>query len=152
MKRSKTPLLKNQDIKRTWHLIDAKEEVFGRLASKTANLLTGKRKVQYSSHQDIGDYVVVLNADKIKVTGAKEKQKKYYRHSWHLGSLKEETFQERHQRAPEKLFWDAVRLMLPKNSLAKAQLKRLKVLKGDKNPYQSHFSKKGSSEVEQSKK
>lgn len=144
MKRRTTPILDNKSIERKWHLIDARSDTFGRVASRVAGLLIGKQKVSYTQHQDLGDFVVITNVDKIKVTGAKALEKKYYRHSWYPGSIKEETLGERKKRQPERLFFDAVRLMLPKNSLSKKRLKRLKLYKGEVHPHQEHFPKSDS--------
>jgi len=118
-----------------WYLIDAKDKVLGRLASKIAYILIGKHKVTYSPSYIGGDYVVVINADKIKLTGKKLVQKKYYRHSGHLGNLKEFTAGYLLQKKPEELLRMAVSKMLPKNKLRERMLKRLKIYKGENHKH-----------------
>lgn len=142
MKRTKTPLIDNKNITREWHQIDASSDTFGRVATKVAGLLIGKHKPQYSPHQDVGDFVVLINTKKIKTTGNKYEDKKYYRHSWYIGSIKERTMKERVGEDSNKLFQDAVRRMLPKNKLSDGRLKRLKMFEGEDHPFDAELKNK----------
>jgi large subunit ribosomal protein L13 len=135
----KTHSLKAKEIKREWHLIDAKDKVLGRLASQIAQLLMGKHKPYFARHLDCGDFVVVINAKEVKVTGKKEKQKIYYRHSGYPGALKETTLGQMRKKYPERIIIKAVEGMLPKNRLKDEMLTRLKVQAGEDHPYQSKF-------------
>ena len=131
----KTYQPKAKEVKRNWHLVDAKGEILGRLASKVAQLLTGKGKVTYSSHMDSGDYVVVINAEKIEVTGKKKTQKLYRSHSGFPGGFKEVSFAKMSLEKPEEIIKHAVMGMLPDNRLKRDRVTRLKIVVGDKNPY-----------------
>jgi len=131
------------NIKRSWHLVDAKDQILGRLATKIARLLSGKDKVEYVPYLDLGDNVVVINAAEVAVTGRKEKQKIYYRHSGYPGGLKAETLEELRQRRPEEILRRAVKGMLPKNKLQKSMLKRLHIFAGDKHPYKNRLGSVG---------
>ncbi|HEX68470.1 MAG TPA: 50S ribosomal protein L13 [bacterium] len=122
---------------RKWYLIDAKGKILGRLASKIALILQGKHKPYYTPHLDVGDYVVVINAKDVKLTGKKEKEKKYYWHSGYVGGLKVRTAEELRAKKPEELIIHAVRGMLPKNSLGRKMLKKLKVYAGNEHPHQA---------------
>ena len=122
----KTTQLKSKEISREWHLLDADSQVLGRFASNVAKLLMGKNKITYTPHMDMGDYVVILNAEKIVVTGKKAEQKVYYRHSGFPGGLKEVSYAKLKKEQPEKIIKMAVAGMLPKNRLRKLRLKRLK--------------------------
>ena len=133
--RTYTP--KPGEVTRTWHIIDATDVVLGRLASQTAILLRGKRKPEYTPHVDTGDLVVVVNAEKIAVTGNKREAKRYYRHSGYPGGLKSRTYAEMLDKHPAKAVEKAVRGMLPKNSIARQQLSKLKVYGGDTHPHQA---------------
>jgi len=126
-------------IKRVWHLIDAKDQILGRLATRIARLLSGKDKVEYVPYLDLGDHVVVINAKEVAVTGKKERQKVYYRHSGYPGGLKAETLWELRERRPEEIIRRAVKGMLPKNKLQKSMLRRLHIFAGEKHPYQDRF-------------
>ncbi len=130
---------KADDIHRQWHLFDAKGKTLGRLASRIAPLLIGKNKVKYAPHLDMGDHVVVVNAEKIAVTGRKEKNKIYYRHSRYPGHLKEETLGELRERAPEKIIERAVKRMVPSNRLRDARLSRLRIYAGPEHPHQAQL-------------
>ena len=132
----KTRSPKAKEIKREWHLIDAKDKVLGRLATQIAQLLMGKNKPYFTRHLDCGDYVVVINAKEVKVTGKKEKQKIYYRHSGYPGGLKETPLWMLREKHPERIIINAVSGMLPKNKLKKGMLARLKVQPGREHPYQ----------------
>jgi large subunit ribosomal protein L13 len=131
----KTYYAKPLEVEREWVLIDATDQVLGRVASVAAQILKGKHKPQYTPHVDTGDFVVVINADKIKVTGAKAADKIYYRHSGYVGGLKSETFTEAMEKHPERVIEHAVKGMLPKNTLGRAMGKKLKVYAGPEHPH-----------------
>ena len=131
--------VKTTDINRTWHLFDAKKEVLGRLSTKIALILMGKNKSYYTPYLDTGDYVVVTNAQKVALSGKKEKQKKYYHHSQFPGGLKTKTAQQVRENKPEEVIRHSVRGMLPKTKLGKLMLKKLYVFKDDKHPYSNKF-------------
>ncbi len=131
--RTYTP--KAGDITRQWHVIDATDVVLGRLASQTAVLLRGKHKPTFAPHVDTGDFVIIVNADKVALTGAKLEQKKAYRHSGYPGGLKSESYQVLLEKNPAKAVEKAVRGMLPKNSLGRQQLTKLKVYAGSDHPH-----------------
>ncbi|MBE6471166.1 MAG: 50S ribosomal protein L13 [Coriobacteriaceae bacterium] len=131
----KTYYAKPLEVEREWVLIDATDQVLGRVASVAAQILKGKHKPQYTPHVDTGDFVVVINADKIKVTGAKAADKVYYRHSGYVGGLKSETFTEAMAKHPERVIEHAVKGMLPKNTLGRAMGKKLKVYAGPEHPH-----------------
>ena len=135
----KTYQPKQKEVKRAWHLVDAKGEILGRLSSKVAQLLMGKGKASFSTHMDVGDNVVVLNAEKIEVTGKKSSQKVYRSHSGYPGGYKEVSFEKMSQKFPERIITHAVSGMLPDNRLKSARLKRLIVVAGDENPYEKKF-------------
>jgi large subunit ribosomal protein L13 len=131
----KTLFAKKDDIERKWYLIDAKDAILGRLAVKVANYLRGKNKPVFTPNIDTGDFVIVINAEKIKLTGKKLDDKVYYRHSGYPGGLKSETVRERLRKSPEKLLTEAVWGMLPKGRLGRTMLKKLKVYKGPEHPH-----------------
>ena len=131
----KTYSPKASDIKREWHVLDASGKVLGRLATQIAGLLMGKHKPIFSRHMDTGDYVVVINAEKVSVTGNKVKQKLYYRHSGYPGGLKSTSLERMMQTHPTRVIEHAVGGMLPKNRLKAKMLKRLRVCVGDEHPY-----------------
>ena len=135
LKRMKTYSLKGGDIRKDWHVIDAEGQILGRLASHIAALLQGKHKPTYSPHLDMGDFVIVINATKVRVTGNKVEDKIYYRHTGYMGGLKETTLGEMLQRKPERVIELAVRGMLPRNNLAKHLLGHLKVYAGPEHPH-----------------
>ncbi|MAG59570.1 50S ribosomal protein L13 [Candidatus Woesebacteria bacterium] len=126
---------KASEIKRSWHFVDVKGEILGRVATKIAQLLIGKHKRTYVPHLDSGDYVVVVNAKDIRVTGRKEQQKTYYRHSGYPGALKARTFVQMKEKNPGKIIELAVRNMLPKNRLRSQRMGRLKVFAGSEHSY-----------------
>ena len=128
---------KKSDNQGNWGLVDAKGAVLGRLAAKIASRLQGKHNPLYTPHVDTGDWIVVINADKIVLTGRKLDQKQYYRHSGYIGGLKSTTARELQEKKPEDLIRFAVKGMLPKNRLGKKQLKKLKVYAGDQHPHQA---------------
>lgn len=131
----KTYYAKPQEVERAWVLIDATDQVLGRVAVKAAQILKGKHKPQYTPHVDTGDFVVVVNADKIRVTGNKAEDKRYYRHSGYPGGLKSESFNEAMAKHPERVIEHAVKGMLPKNTLGRAMGKKLKVYAGAEHPH-----------------
>lgn len=133
----KTIFVKPADVDRKWFVIDAEGQRLGRVASLAADILRGKRKPEYTPHQEVGDYVIVVNADKVIVTGRKETQKLYYRHSGYLGSLKSETFYKALRRKPQMPLEHAVRGMLPKNRLGRKLFTNLKVYAGPEHPHQA---------------
>jgi large subunit ribosomal protein L13 len=125
------------DIRRDWLVIDASDVVLGRLASHAAALLRGKHKTTFSPHMDMGDYVVIVNADKVVLTGQKAAQKKAYRHSGYPGGLSAVSYTELLEKNPVRAVEKAVRGMLPKNTLGREQLKKLKVYTGSEHPHQA---------------
>ena len=131
----KTYSTKASDIKREWHVIDASDKILGRFATQVANLLMGKHKPIFSPNLDTGDFVVVINAAKIKVTGNKAKQKLYYRHSGYLGGLKSISLEEMMQTHPTRVIEHAVKGMLPHNRLGARMFKKLKVYAGETHPH-----------------
>ena len=133
----KTYAVKASEIERNWWVVDAADQTLGRLATRIATLLEGKHKPIYSPHLDTGDHVVVINAAKIKVTGNKLVQKRYYRHSGYPGGLKEESLQTLMARTPELVIERAVKGMLPRNRLGRAMIKKMKVYGGPDHPHQA---------------
>ena len=131
--RTYTP--KPGEVERRWHVIDASDVVLGRLASQAALLLRGKHKPTFAPHVDTGDFVVIVNAGKVALTGAKREQKKAYRHSGYPGGLRAVSYVELLERNPERAVEKAVRGMLPKNTLGRAQLRKLKVYAGPEHPH-----------------
>ena len=131
--RTYTP--KPGDVERTWHVIDATDVVLGRLASQVATLLRGKHKATFAPHVDNGDFVIVINAEKVALTGNKRDTKLAYRHSGYPGGLRSVTYRELLEKRPERAIEKAVRGMLPKNSLAAQQLSKLKVYTGAEHPH-----------------
>lgn len=132
---TKTYSVKASDIERKWHVIDASDEVLGRLATRIAGLLMGKHKPMFTRHLDVGDFVVIINADKVRVTGNKSKQKMYYRHSGYPGGLKSVSLEKMMQTHPNRVIEHAVKGMLPRNKLNAGMMKRLKVYSGDSHPH-----------------
>jgi len=130
---------RQKDIKRFWHLIDAKGEILGRLVTEIAQLLMGKSKPYFVRYLDCGDYVVVINAKDIVVTGKKEKQKIYTRYSGYPGGLKKETLEKLKKRKPEEIIYHAVLGMLPDNKLKKRMMKRLYIFIDENHPYKHKF-------------
>jgi large subunit ribosomal protein L13 len=126
---------KAAEIQRDWVVIDATDVVLGRLASHTAALLRGKHKATFAPHMDMGDFVIIVNADKVALTGQKAAQKKAYRHSGYPGGLKATTYSELLEKNPVRAVEKAVRGMLPKTSLGRAQLRKLKVYTGSEHPH-----------------
>ena len=133
----KTYYAKSGEVEREWLVIDATDVVLGRLASKVAQILKGKHKPQYTPHVDTGDFVIIVNADKIRVTGNKAEQKVYFRHSGYPGGLKEVSFQRMMERHPDRVIEKAVKGMLPKNTLGRKMGMKLKVYAGPDHPHQA---------------
>ena len=133
--RTYTP--KAGDIQRQWHVIDATDVVLGRLASQTARLLRGKHKPIFAPHVDTGDFVIIVNAEKIVMTGSKREQKMAYRHSGYPGGLRATPYRELLERNPRKAVEKSVRGMLPKNTLGRQMLGKLKVYAGPEHPHQA---------------
>ncbi|MCW4385289.1 50S ribosomal protein L13 [Salinibacterium sp. SYSU T00001] len=123
------------DVQREWLVIDATDVVLGRLASHAATLLRGKHKATFAPHMDMGDFVIIINADKVALTGTKLEQKKAYRHSGYPGGLKATNYSELLEKRPERAVEKAIRGMLPKNSIGRAQLAKLKVYSGPEHPH-----------------
>jgi large subunit ribosomal protein L13 len=128
---------KQGEIRKNWYLVDANGQVLGRLATFLAKVLMGKTKPVYTSYQDVGDFVVVVNAEKVAITGKKQSQKVYRRHSGYPGGFKSETLSDLQKRAPERVILEAVSGMLPKNKLRQVYLKKLKVYCGSEHPHQA---------------
>jgi large subunit ribosomal protein L13 len=131
----KTYTAKPGEIERQWYVVDAEAKTLGRLATQIADALRGKGKPAYTPHVDTGDFVIVVNAEKVHVTGQKLDQKIYYRHSGYPGGLRERTLREQLERRPEEVLRKAVKGMLPKNKLASAQLRKLKIYAGPDHPH-----------------
>ncbi|KKS18135.1 MAG: 50S ribosomal protein L13 [Candidatus Woesebacteria bacterium GW2011_GWA1_41_7] len=138
---------KESEVKRSWHLINAEDEILGRLSTKIAGLLMGKGKATYSRHMDSGDFVVVINAEKVAVTGRKASQKVYRTHSGYPSGFKEKSYDMVMEKHPERIIEHAVSGMIPDNRLKKARMLRLKVVAGDQNPYEKEFKKEEKAQV-----
>lgn len=131
----KTFSAKPETVKRDWYVVDATDKVLGRLSSEIARRLRGKHKPEYTPHVDTGDYVVVINAEKVRVTGAKTTDKMYYRHSGFPGGIRSRSFEQMRDSHPERIIEKAVKGMLPRNPLGRAMLKKLKVYAGGEHPH-----------------
>ena len=137
----KTFTAKNETVQRDWYVVDAEGKTLGRLATQIADTLRGKGKPTYTPHVDTGDFVVVVNAEKIAVTGSKLDTKIYYRHTGYPGGIKQRTLREQLERRPTEVIRKAVKGMLPKNKLASAQLNKLKVYAGPNHPHAAQAPK-----------
>ncbi|MEW6265206.1 MAG: 50S ribosomal protein L13 [Thermodesulfobacteriota bacterium] len=137
MSQSKTFMAKEEEVAKKWYLVDAENKILGRLASEIARRLRGKHKAIYTPHADTGDFVVVVNAAKVRLTGRKIEQKMYYRHSGQPGGLKTTSIQKQLTVKPTEALRLAVRGMLPKNSLGRRQLKKLKIYSGREHPHRA---------------
>jgi len=133
----KSFVLKPADAEKKWWLIDAQDKVVGRLATEIADVLRGKRNPKYTPHTDSGDFVVVINADKVKFTGNKWDDKKYFWHTGFIGGIKSRTAKEQLERKPEAIIMNAVKGMLPKNTLGRQQLTKLKVFAGESHNHEA---------------
>ncbi|HEX3279333.1 MAG TPA: 50S ribosomal protein L13 [Thermoleophilaceae bacterium] len=131
----KTYVATPESRERNWLVVDATGKTLGRLATQIADILRGKRKPEYTPHVDVGDFVIVVNAERISVTGNKRQEKRYYRHSGYPGGLRSRTLEEMLNRRPEEVIRLAVRGMLPRNRLGRAQLRKLKVYAGPDHPH-----------------
>ena len=131
----KTYSAKASDVVQDWFVVDAEDKTLGRLASEIAHRLRGKHKAEYTPHVDTGDYIVVINAEKIKVTGAKTTDKMYHHHTGYPGGLKSISFEKLIDKAPERVIQGAVKGMLPRNPLGRAMFKKLKVYAGNEHPH-----------------
>ena len=131
----KTFSAKAEDVSRDWFIVDAADKTLGRLASEIAHRLRGKHKAEYTPHVDTGDYIVVVNAEKIRVTGAKTTAKMYHHHTGYPGGLKSISFEKLIEKAPERVIQQAVKGMLPRNPLGRAMFKKLKVYAGAEHPH-----------------
>lgn len=137
----KTYTPKPQDIKREWWIVDADGQTLGRLASQIALILRGKHKPIYAPHIDTGDFVIIINAEKVRVTGNKEEDKFYHRHSGYPGGLTSISLRDQRRRFPERILESAVRGMLPKNSLGTSMFKKLKIYAGPAHPHEAQQPK-----------
>ena len=140
MSRAKTYSLSARDIEKSWHVIDASGQTLGRLSTRVAGLLMGKHKPTYSPHLDMGDFVIVVNAQKVRVTGKKLDDKIYYRHTGYMGGLKETPLGDMLQRKPRRVIELSVRGMLPRNRLARHLLRHLKVYAGPDHPHEAQVN------------
>lgn len=131
----KTPLPKQETLDQKWYVVDAADQRLGRLATEVAKVLRGKNKAEYTPHMDTGDFVIIVNAEKVVVTGRKPEQKLYRRHSGRPGGMKVETFNQLQDRIPERIIEKAVKGMLPKNALGRRLFTKLKVYAGTEHPH-----------------
>lgn len=139
----RTDYLKVEEIaaQRQWFVVDARDQILGRLASQIAQILRGKTKPGFAPHQDLGDFVVVINAEKVKLSGKKEGQKTYFHHTGYPGGTRFTSFREMIKTHPDRVIENAVRLMLPKNALGRKMIKKLKVYAGENHPHQAQNPK-----------
>lgn len=136
MKQEKmTKFVRSEDVDKKWYVIDAKDQVLGRLATKCARVIRGKEKPEFTPNMDTGDFIVVINADQIKLTGKRENQKEYFAHSGYPGGVKVKTFAEMREKDPAFIIEKAVKGMLPKNRLGRKLIKKLKVYSGSDHPH-----------------
>ena len=131
----KTVSMRAQDVQRSWLVVDAQDKTLGRLATEVARRLRGKHKPEYTPHVDTGDYVIVVNAEKVRVTGNKTTDKIYYRHSGYPGGIKAISFEHLREKHPERIIEKAVKGMLPRNPLGRAMFRKLKVYAGGEHPH-----------------
>jgi large subunit ribosomal protein L13 len=137
----RTYVAKPGDVEREWYVIDATDQTLGRLATQVASILRGKVKPQYTPHEDVGDFVVVINAEKVHVTGRKLDQKVYYRHTGFPGGIRGVTLRKQLEKHPERVIEHAVKGMLPRGPLGRQQFKKLKVYAGAEHPHQAQMPK-----------
>jgi len=138
---SGTPMVKAGDVRHDWHVVDATDQVLGRLATRVARILSGKHRANWVPYLDVGDFVVVTNAAKVKLTGRKADEKLYRRHTGYPGGLKSVAAKDLQAKYPERMIEAAVRGMLPKSKLGRKQLKKLKVYRGGKHPHEAQQPK-----------
>lgn len=131
----KTYSAKSETAKRDWYVVDATDKTLGRMATEIANRLRGKHKPEYTPHVDTGDYIVVVNAEKVKVTGNKTTDKMYYHHTGYPGGIRSISFEKLQEKAPERIIQQAVKGMMPRNKLSRAMLSKLKVYAGSEHPH-----------------
>jgi large subunit ribosomal protein L13 len=136
MKKNRTVFAKDETVKRQWYVVDAADKILGRVATRVATYLRGKHKALYTPHVDCGDFVVVINAQKVRVSGKKNKQKTYFTHSGYPHGAKSFTFEKMMEKNPEKVVRLSVEGMLPKNRLGKKMIKKLKIYSGSNHPHQ----------------
>ncbi|NLT49539.1 MAG: 50S ribosomal protein L13 [Ignavibacteria bacterium] len=132
-----TRFIRTEDVDKKWYVIDAEDKVLGRLAAKAARIIRGKEKPLFTPNMDTGDFVIVINADKVKMTGKRELQKTYFSHSGYPGGVRIRTFQEMKEKNPSFIIENAIRGMLPKNRLGKKIIKHLKVYAGTEHPHKA---------------
>tara|TARA_Y100001954_G_C15769679_1_gene583710 strand:- start:325 stop:756 length:432 start_codon:yes stop_codon:yes gene_type:complete len=137
----KTISIKKSEISKEWWIVDAEDQILGRFASKIAQIIRGKHKPNFTPHMDMGDFVIVLNAEKIKVTGNKERDKTYFRHTGYPGGVKETSLSLLRRKNPEKILMNAVKGMLPHNRLGRNILSNLKIYKGGNHPHEAQTPK-----------
>ena len=137
----KTYIAKPNDVQREWYVVDATGVTLGRLATQIASILRGKTKPQYTPHEDVGDFVVVINAEKVRVTGRKLDQKMYYRHTGYPGGIRSITLRNQLEKHPERVIEHAVKGMLPRGPLGRRQFKKLKVYAGAEHPHLAQMPK-----------
>lgn len=137
-----TPTVSVKDVKKRWYLVDAKDKVLGRLASRIAQILIGKHKPTYVHYLDVGDFIVVVNAEKVQLTGRKMDNKIYYRHSSYPGGLKQQTAKDVLKKYPERLIQRAVKGMIPKNKMQNLRMKKLKIYVGENHPHSAQKPEK----------
>ena len=138
----KTESIKSSEIVRNWYLVDAKDKTLGRLASRIAQILRGKNKVNFTPHMDMSDFIVVVNADKVVLTGNKENSKEYWRHTGYPGGQKTVSYKKMLEIYPDRVISNAVKGMLPHNKLGRKLLKHLKVYRGDNHPHEAQNPEK----------
>ena len=131
----KTVSAKKEEVTRQWYVVDAQDQTLGRLSTEIANRLRGKHKASFTPHVDTGDYVVVINADKVKVTGRKAQDKMYYHHTGFPGGIKSISFEKLQDKAPERIIEASVKGMMPKNKLSRAMMSKLKIYAGSEHPH-----------------
>ncbi len=131
----KTYSARKEDVKHNWYVVDATDKTLGRISTEIANRLRGKHKAEYTPHVDTGDYIVVVNAEKVKVTGNKTTDKIYYHHTGYIGGIKSITFEKLIEKSPERVIQMAVKGMMPKNKLSRSMLSKLKVYAGSEHPH-----------------
>ena len=131
----KTVSAKKEEVARQWYVVDARGQTLGRLSTEIANRLRGKHKASFTPHVDTGDYVIVINADKVRVTGRKAQEKMYYHHTGFPGGIKSISFEKLQDKAPERIIEAAVKGMMPKNKLSRAMMSKLKIYAGSEHPH-----------------